>query len=112
MSGRRIVALASLCGAFAFAAQGAVAGEVTGNGKPLWTNTTDWNAPVHTLHGNSPCAFSGQEDTQFPASPDYDPNAGHTQNWGHTAGRDGGANDTFAFGFEWGCNARDFGTKN
>ena len=28
-----------------------------GNGKPLWTNTTDPNAP-HTLHGKSECAFS------------------------------------------------------
>jgi hypothetical protein len=64
------------------AATSASAGEVTGNGKPLWTNTTDWNAEVHTLHGKSACAFSGQEDTQFPASPDYDPNSGHAQSWG------------------------------
>jgi hypothetical protein len=59
----------------------AFAGEVTGNGKPLWTNGTDWNAE-HTLHGASACAFSGQEDLQFTASPDYDPNAGHAQSWG------------------------------
>jgi hypothetical protein len=82
MTGRRIVALASVCGAFAFAAQGAVAGEITGTGKPLWTNTDQWGVP-HTLHANSPCAFSGQEDTQFPANPDYDADAGHSQNWGH-----------------------------
>ena len=62
-------------------ASAAFAGEVTGNGKPLWTNTTDWNAD-HTLHGASACAFSGQEDLQFPANPDYDPNAGHSQSWG------------------------------
>jgi hypothetical protein len=64
-------------------ASAAYAGEVTGNGKPLWTNTTDWNAE-HTLHGASACAFSGQEDLQFPANPDYDPNAvvGHAQSWG------------------------------
>jgi len=53
MSGRRIIALASLCGAFAFTAQGAVAGEITGNGT------------LKPVHGNSPCAFSGQEDLQW-----------------------------------------------
>jgi hypothetical protein len=63
-------------------ASAAFAGEVTGNGKPLWTNNQDWNAAEHTLHGASACAFSGQEDLQFPASPDYDPNAGHAQSWG------------------------------
>jgi hypothetical protein len=66
----------------AFSAASASAGEVTGNGKPLWTNTTDWDAPFHTLHGKSSCAFSGQEDTQFPESPEYDPNSGHAQSWG------------------------------
>jgi len=96
MSGRSIAALASVCGAFAFAAQGAVAGEVTGQGKPI------------TIHAKSPCAYSGQEDLQF-SDPENAP--GHVQNWGHTAGKAGGANDTFAFGFEWGCNARDFPLK-
>ena len=75
--------VATVC-AFAVLGLGAgpaIGGEVTGNGKPLWTNTTDWNAP-HVLHGASACAFSGQEDTQFPASPDYDPNSGHAQSWG------------------------------
>ena len=67
--------------AMAISASTASAGEVTGNGKPLWTNTTSWDAP-HMLHGRSLCAFSGQEDTQFPASPDYDPNSGHSQSWG------------------------------
>ncbi len=57
------------------------AGEVTGNGKPLWTNTEDWDAH-HTLHGKSLCAFSGQEDDQFLSSPDYSPDAGHAQSWG------------------------------
>jgi hypothetical protein len=80
---RRIVTVAvctvAVMGIFA---AGASAGEVTGNGKPLWTNTTDWDAPGHTLHGKSACAFSGQEDTQFPASPDYDPKSGHAQSWG------------------------------
>jgi hypothetical protein len=77
----------------AFAASAAFAGEITGNGKPLWTNTDRWTVngvPVaHTLNGKSACAFSGQEDNQFPGTadnpnPDFDPNAGHVQNWGHT----------------------------
>lgn len=59
----------------------AFAGEVTGNGKPLWTNTQEWDEH-HTLHGESLCAFSGQEDGQFEASPEFDPNAGHAQSWG------------------------------
>ena len=59
----------------------ALAGEVTGNGKPLWTNTQEWDVH-HTLHGKSLCAFSGQEDGQFVLSPEYDPNAGHAQSWG------------------------------
>jgi|SRR5919201_6642192 hypothetical protein len=81
MSFRTIVPMIAVACA-AFGVQAASAGEVTGNGKPLWTNTTDWNAPFHTLHGASACAFSGQEDTQFPESPDYDPNSGHAQSWG------------------------------
>jgi hypothetical protein len=78
MSGRRIIALASLCGAFAFTAQGAVAGEITGNGT------------LKPVHGNSPCAFSGQEDLQW-FTDDTDQvrldnpvkgEPGHAQNWG------------------------------
>lgn len=67
--------------ALSLSAGAALAGEVTGNGKPLWTNNQDWGAH-HTLHGKSLCAFSGQEDAQFEASPEYDPNAGHAQSWG------------------------------
>jgi hypothetical protein len=73
--------LAAAAACLVFGVSAASAGEVTGNGKPLWTNTTDWAAP-HVLHGASACAFSGQEDTQFPASPDYDPASGHAQSWG------------------------------
>lgn len=62
-------------------ASAALAGEVTGNGKPLWTNTDVWDAH-HALHGRSLCAFSGQEDDQFVASPGYSPTAGHAQSWG------------------------------
>jgi hypothetical protein len=44
----------------------AFAGEVTGNGKNLWTSTIVGDEGVsHTLHGKSFCAFSGQEDAQF-----------------------------------------------
>jgi hypothetical protein len=67
----------------ALSASAAFAGEVTGNGKTLWTNTTDWDAE-HVLHGASACAFSGQEDLQFPDNPEFDPTAavGHSQSWG------------------------------
>ena len=89
MQMRQMLAVASCAVAVvAFGAGSAFAGEITGNGKPLWTNTDQWGVP-HTLHGNSPCAFSGQEDNQFPGTADnpneeFDPNAGHSQNWGHT----------------------------
>jgi hypothetical protein len=109
MSLRSIVATAVVgAGCVVFGAGPALAGEITGNGT------------LKTVHGNSPCAFSGQEDLQWftddsDQTPLADPVRGvpqHSQNWGHTEGRDGGANETNAFGFEWGCNARDFGLKN
>jgi|1185.fasta_scaffold02472_5 hypothetical protein len=93
-------AVAAVAACLTVGVSAASAGEITGNGKPI------------TINGNSPCAFSGQEDLQW--HPDGTVTRGvpaHSQNWGHTAGREGGANDTFAFGFEWGCNARDFGLK-
>jgi hypothetical protein len=76
-------------------ANAALAGEITGNGK------------VKPVNGNSPCAFSGLEDSAGP---------GTTQNFGQLvkAGYDaklGGANSNTALGFEWGCNARDYGQK-
>ena len=81
---RRIFAVAACVAAvMSVGAGSAFAGEVTGNGKPLWTNSEeDWAALDHELHGNSICAFSGQEDGQFPASPEYSPDAGHAQSWG------------------------------
>ncbi len=103
---RRLLAVASCAVAVvAVGAGSAFAGEITGNGKPLWTNTDRWTDPVtgepveHTLHANSACAFSGQEDNQFPGTadnpnPEFDPNAGNVQNWGHVkhgAGLTGGA---------------------
>ena len=84
---KRIVA-AAICavGVVSLSAGTALAGEITGNGRPLWTNTTEWDAP-HTLHGQSACAFSGQEDDQYGAgqNPDYNPDAFHAQSWGQIA---------------------------
>jgi hypothetical protein len=84
---KRIVAVAiCVVAAVSLTAGSAFAGEITGTGKPLWTNTDQWGVP-HTLHGQSACAFSGQEDNQFPDSPDYDPNAPHSQSWGASFAR-------------------------
>ena len=52
----------------------ALAGEITGNGK--WIA----GSPDAPLNGKSNCAYSGQEDNQYP--PVSDPNAGHAQSWG------------------------------
>ena len=52
--------------AMTLGASAAFAGEITGNGTPLWTG--DNPLPTddhHTLNGKSLCAFSGQEDGQF-----------------------------------------------
>ena len=75
------VALSVAAIVLSLGASAVLGGEITGNGKPLWTNTQDWTV-AHTLHGASECAFSGQEDLQFTANPDYDPTAGHAQSWG------------------------------
>jgi len=85
-----------------------VAGEITGNGR------------LKEVHGNSPCAFSGQEDLQWYTTNDdttrvTNPVKGdpaHSQNWGHVkqaTGLTGGANNVPAA--EWGCNGHDFGLK-
>ena len=86
----------------------ASAGEVTGQGD---------RKPVN---GNSPCAFSGQEDLQwFTTDGDTTPVANpvkgvpaHSQNWGHVKqalGLTGGANSVPAI--DWGCNGHEFGLK-
>lgn len=75
------VAISVAAVVLSLSASAAFAGEVTGNGTPLWTNGTDWSGH-HTLHGKSLCAFSGQEDNQFEASPNYSADAGHAQSWG------------------------------
>src|SRR5436190_99869 len=92
----------------ALGASAAFAGEITGNGQ------------LKTVHGNSPCAYSGQEDLQW-----YTDNSdstrldnpvkgapSRTQNWGQTklaTGLTGGANNVPLA--EWGCNAHQFGLK-
>jgi hypothetical protein len=90
---KRIVAAAiSAIGVVTMTAGPALAGEITGSGKPLWTNTDQWGVP-HTLHGQSACAFSGQEDDLYGAgvNPDYNPDAFHAQSWGQIARYAGGA---------------------
>ena len=93
----------------ALTASPAFAGEITGNGT------------LKEVHGNSPCAFSGQEDLQWytddsDTTPVADPIKGvpaHSQNWGHVkqdTGLTGGANDVPEA--EWGCNGHDFGLKH
>src|SRR3954469_24220403 len=86
----------------------AFAGEITGNGQ------------LKTVHGNSPCAYSGQEDLQW-YTDDSDTVAldnpvkgapSRTQNWGHTkqaTGLTGGANNVPLA--EWGGNGHLFGLK-
>jgi hypothetical protein len=51
-------------------ASSAFAGEVTGNGKPLWIDPA-----THELNGNSPCAYSGLN-----LIPE-DPSTAKTQTW-------------------------------
>src|SRR5215218_76343 len=73
MGKTRALAVAAFVAAFVgVGATSALAGEITGNGKPLWTNTDQWKAD-HELHGNSICAFSGQEDDQYGAVSATDP---------------------------------------
>ena len=87
----------------------AFAGEITGNGQ------------LKPVNGNSPCAFSGQEDRQW-YTDDSDTVAlanpvkgdpAHSQNWGHVkqaTGLTGGANSVPAV--DWGCNGNLYGLKN
>lgn len=62
-------------------ASAALAGEITGNGKIL-------KQADGTLHGQSECAFSGQEDLQFldeegnPLAEPTKGDPGHAQSWG------------------------------
>jgi hypothetical protein len=56
-----VATLAVATAVAATSAGAAFAGEITGNGTPLWTGT-DPVTGDHTLHGRSACAFSGRED--------------------------------------------------
>ena len=105
---RLFVALVSVVATMAFVAGTASAGEITGNGK------------LKTVHANSPCAFSGQEDRQWftddsDTVPLENPVKGvpaHSQNWGHVkqaTGLTGGANSVPAV--DWGCNGKLYGLK-
>ena len=105
---RLFMALVSVAAVMAFVASSAFAGEITGNGR------------LKDVHGNSPCAFSGQEDLQW-FTDDSDTtrvsnpvkgDPAHSQNWGHVkqaTGLTGGANSVPAV--EWGCNAHLYGLK-
>jgi hypothetical protein len=105
---RRLLAALCVAAMMALGTNGALAGEVTGNGT------------LKTVHGNSPCAYSGQEDLQWftddsDRTPLENPVKGepsHSQNFGHARKADGltgGANDVPEWG--WGCNGHDFGLK-
>lgn len=82
----------------ALTAGAALAGEVTGNGKSLKLPDDDPGKWGTFLHARSECAYSGQEDAQFPDQEDYDPNAGHAQSWGQIPKSDGFPNRDFLTG--------------
>lgn len=105
--------LAAVCAVtvLGVSAGAAFAGEITGNGQ------------LKTVHGNSPCAYSGQEDLQWYTT-DADttlkanPTKGdpaHSQSWGQivsaAGGHLGGANSTVTPEGPWGCNAHLYGLK-
>ena len=105
---RLFVSAVFVAAVMALGTSAAFAGEITGNGQ------------LKTVHGNSPCAFSGQEDLQWyttdaDTTPVANPIKGvpaHSQNWGHVkqaTGLTGGANSVPAA--EWGCNAHLYGLK-
>jgi hypothetical protein len=112
---RRFVAVVSAAAILALGTSAAFAGEITGNGT------------LKTVHGNSPCAYSGQEDLQWflndgdtipripPIKGQPHPDEGmpsRVQNWGQTkqaSGLPGGANNVEEI--EWGCNGHLFGLK-
>ena len=105
---RLFVAAVIVAATMALGTSAAFAGEITGNGQ------------LKAVNGNSPCAFSGQEDLQWytdnsDTTPRSDPTRGdpaHSQNWGHVkqaTGLTGGANSVPAV--DWGCNGKLYGLK-
>jgi hypothetical protein len=107
---RFFVAVVLATAMLVLATSAALAGEVTGNGT------------LKTVQGNSPCAYSGQEDLQYftddgdhTAKPPTKGSPSHAQSWGQivsaNGGHLGGANSTMTPDGPWGCNARDYGLK-
>lgn len=107
---RKFVAVVSVAAMMALGTSAAFAGEITGNGR------------LKPVNGNSPCAYSGQEDLQWyttndDTTPVADPINGdpaHSQNWGHVkqaAGLTGGANSVFPGQPLGGCNGNLYGLK-
>jgi hypothetical protein len=105
---RLVVSAVFVTAVMALVASAAFAGEITGNGK------------LKDVHGNSPCAYSGQEDQQWYTNDGdttlkSDPTKGdpaHSQNWGHVKQANdltGGANSVPAV--DWGCNGKLYGLK-
>ena len=107
-----LVTAVAVAAMMALATSAAFAGEITGNGT------------LKEVHGNSPCAFSGQEDLQWYTTDanttlKQNPVKGdpaHSQSWGQivsaAGGHLGGANLTITPEGPWGCNAHEFGLKN
>jgi hypothetical protein len=108
---RLFVAAVSVAAMMVLSTSVAFAGEITGNGT------------LKAVNGNSPCAYSGQEDLQWyttdeDTTPKQDPTRGdpaHSQSWGQivsaAGGHLGGANSTVTPEGPWGCNAHEFGLK-
>jgi hypothetical protein len=102
----------SVAAMMALGTSAAFAGEITGNGE------------LKDVNGNSPRAFSGQEDLQWYTTDGNttlksNPTKGdpaHSQSWGQivssVGGHLGGANDTVTPEGPWGCNAHLYGLKN
>jgi hypothetical protein len=76
MSKRVLLALAVCTAVAGLCAGPALAGEVTGNGKP----TPIGAAPDDDPHASSICSFSGQNDGEPPPGR----TAEHVQSWGQT----------------------------
>lgn len=79
---RLATALATALLLIAISAGATLAGEVTGNGKPLKVEDSKWGTG---LHSRSFCAFSGQNDN--PTSTDPENPGGRVQSYGYSVAR-------------------------
>ena len=80
MGKKRFLAVAVCAAAvMGLGANAALAGEVTGNGKP----TPIGAAPDNDLHAGSICSFSGQNDNPTSTNPENPP--GRVQSYGYSA---------------------------